>query len=307
MKGIMDHTSEITALTQQLTMDNLALWSDEKRKSFVETFEARIKAARYILLKTAEFVARTAKTRHFISDKHMRGGIPKDGDWITTGVLDTSPGNHWDTIYKAGGRPCSELDQIAKERAQAIVDTLPKLADAVRIISPEIGKLIEKRDRLLDKGKDLMAKSEELSANLNMVDLDQDMTIGEFREMVKQREKERLALIHKLDEIGIEGREYDNRINKFLYEGLPGMSDAVVKVIKDYLERSTAFTTLNRRVAEQIQFGDSEAALEMLKTFEKDEISISTDIKAQFDAALDALKLAAKKKLPTKQVKRLKG
>ena len=58
----------------------------------------------------------------------------------------------------------------------------------------------------------------------------------------------------------------DTGIRAFLYHGLPGLFDAVVKVVNDYMERATAFSALNRRVGEQVQFCDSEAALEMLAT-----------------------------------------
>jgi hypothetical protein len=102
-------------------------------------------------------------------------------------------------------------------------------------------------------------------------------------------------LIAKLDEIGKEGQSLDSRINKFLYNGLPGLSDAVIRVVIEYIERYTGFSALNRRVAEQVKFGDSEAAMEMLRTFEKDEVKVSSDIQGQFDAALDALKVAAKR------------
>jgi hypothetical protein len=165
--------------------------------------------------------------------------------------------------------------------------------------------MIEKRNKLLAKGKDLLKQAEELAGSLDMDDLDQEMTIASFRAMVKEREKKRAALLSKLDEVGDEGRSLDSRINKFLYDGLPGLSDAVIKVINDYLDRAVGFSAMNRRVGEQVQFGDSEAAMEMLKTFEKDEAKISSDIKAQFDKALDDLKLAAKKALAAPRQKKL--
>jgi hypothetical protein len=113
------------------------------------------------------------------------------------------------------------------------------------------------------------------------------------------------VLLTKLDDIGDEGRTLDSKINKFLYDGLPGLSDAVIKVVKEYAERAAGFSALNRRVAEQVQFGDSEAAMEMLKTFEKDEVRISGDVKMQFDKAMEALRLAGKKGLPASRLKKL--
>ncbi len=299
-------TSEITALTQQLTGDALATWSDEKRKDFTNTFAARVNVARYILVKTASIVAERATNRHFISDKHEKQ-LPDNFLYPPTELYDSGK-DQWGYATHAnavGGRPCSELDEIATERAEAILNNLPLLNVAVRIISPEISKLIEKRDKLLAKGKELLKKTEDLSGPMDMDDLDQGMSIGAFRALVKDRDKKRVALLNQMDEVGAEGQVLSVRVNRFLYEGLPGLSDAVIKVICDLVDRSTAFSAMNRRVLEQVQFGDSEAALDMLKSFEKDEATISSDIKEQFDQALETLKVAAKKALVSKSKKQL--
>ena len=301
-----DPTSEITALTTQLANDNLALWSDEKRKDFSNTFAQRINVARYILIKTAAIVSTKALKRHFISEKHNKQ-LPENYNYPPNEIYDTGT-NQWGYTNRTsfvGGRAITELDGIAEQRAEEIITQLPRLNDAVRVISPDTAKLIEKRDKLLTKGKELLERTKELSGELDLDDLDQNMTLTTFRYMVKTREKKRVALLNEMDEVGKEGQLLEGRINKFLYEGLPGLSDAVLKVIRDFVDRSTAFSALNRRVSEQVQFGDSEAAMEMLKTFEKDEAKISGDIKAQFDEALQQLKLAAKKGLAGKKNKQL--
>jgi len=65
---------------------------------------------------------------------------------------------------------------------------------------------------------------------------------------------------------------------------------------------------MNRRVNEQINFGDSVTALEILKGFEKDELKISDEIEASFKKAMETLKLAGSKKLnTTKSSKSTKG
>jgi hypothetical protein len=288
----------IQALTAQLTSDALATWSDDKRKLFTDTFDARIRTARYILIKTAAHVAYKGKEKHFISDKHLNA-LPKY--WNHTGdeLNDKNTTGSYHSNHTIGGRPTPELDLIAVDRAMEIINTLPQLNEAVRIISPEVSAMIEKRSKLLAKGKLLLTEAESLAGHLDMEDFDQNMTIAAFRASIKDREKKRTSLLNKLDDIGAEGGQLDSRINKFLYNGLPGLSEAVIKVISDYVDRAAAFSGLNRRVAEQVQFGDSDAALELLKGFEQDEVKVSTDVKAQFDAALEVLKLAGKKKLGT--------
>ena len=300
-----DHVSEITALTTQLSNDNLALWSDEKKQSFVDTFDARIRVARYILIETADKIFEKALGKHFISEKH-RKGLPDKFAVTPSDLWDVTKDRYgYQNHESIGGRPHEELDTIADERAGEIIDQLPRLNDAVRILSPAVSLMIEKKTKLLAKGKEIFTAAEELAGSIDMADLDQDMTLAKFRQMVKDREKKRLSLLSKLDEIGTEGNELESKINKFLYDGLPGLSDAVIKVINDYIDRAAGFSGLNRRVGEQVKFGDSEAAMEMLKTFEKDEVKISTDIKAQFDAALQALKVAAKKGLGAGRAKTL--
>jgi hypothetical protein len=300
--------NDITALTAQLSNDQLSTWSEDKKATFVKTFNDRIRVARFILLATARQIVNKAKDRHFISDKHIK---PLKDSWCSTPEdLFEPQGAYGTPSYQnyrkfVGGRPTTELEAIAALRASDIINQLPGLNEAVRIISPEVALMIEKRSKLLKRGKELFEESEGLTGPLDMDDLDQTMTLATFRENVKLREKQKLALLSKLDDIGDEGRSLDTKIDKFLYDGLPGLSDAVIKVVKEYVERSAGFSALNRRVAEQVQFGDSEAAMEMLKTFEKDEVRISGDVKAQFDAAMEALKLAGKKGLSAGRQKKL--
>lgn len=298
MNQTEQQVDNIQALTSQITSDALVNWSDDKRKLFTDTFDARIRTARYILIRTAAHVAFKGKEKHFISDKHL-SGLPKHWEHPGQEINDKNTSGSYRHDNMIGGRPTSELDLIAVERALEILDALPKLNDAVRILSPEVSAQIEKRSKLLAKGKELLSEAESLAGTLDMEDFDQSMTIAAFRATIKDREKKRTSLLNKLDEIGTEGGQLDSKINKFLYNGLPGLSEAVVQVISDYIDRSTAFSGLNRRVAEQVQFGDSDAALELLKGFEQDEVKVSTDVKAQFDAALEVLKLAGKKKLAT--------
>jgi len=304
---MIEQPESLALLTQQLSTDSLALWTDDKRKDFVATFDARVRASRYILMMTGAYVLEQAVKKHFLSEKHTKDGKLScyvDGDSLS----DRPHTRDYNTPRTIGGRSLAELGDIAKERAEEIIKQLPSLATAVRIISPEIAEKIVERDALLAKGKALYEQSKALSGELAMADLDQEMTIRAFRVMVKEREKNRLNLLNEMDEVGKEGIVLEGTINRFLYDGLPGLSDAVIKVITDFQERAIALAAFGRRVTEQVMFGDSAAALEMLKSFEKDELKISTDIKSQFDEALEKLKAASKAKAmekpkPTKKLK----
>ena len=121
--------------------------------------------------------------------------------------------------------------------------------------------------------------------------------------MVKNTEKKRTGLITKINELTEEGLELDSDINKALYSGLPGLSDAVLAAICSMMERAKALSQMGRRVGEQVMFGNSEAALELLRRFESDEVKLSDDVKMELGQAMDKLKLAVatnKKKLKAK-------
>jgi hypothetical protein len=244
----------------------------------------------------------TAKTKHFISGKHIKAaGLPDHWDYDP--LMDrhyihsasTIERVYAHTAYAIGGRSQEELNGIVKENGEQIIRQLPNLTEAVRVINPDIAKLIVRRDSLLEEGKKLLEATKEVSGQIDMADIDQEMTIANFRTAIKEREKKRLALLNEMDEIGREGNTLSDKINKFLYEGLPGLSEAVIKVITDFMDRSTALEGFSRRVSEQVMFGDSDTALELLKSFEKDEVNVSVEIKAQFEEALSKLKLVGKK------------
>lgn len=288
----------------QLNDTAIAMWSDEKKKDFVGTFAQRARVARYILEKTAQIILDKAYERHYISTKHLNELAKTPGAYqtqalrqvISADLYDKPEGR--DSYYRAptmvGGRNITQLDDIARERSEAILKELPQLRKAIEIISPDTAKLMAQRDTILEKGNKLAEKLEEIAQPIAMSDLDQKMTIGDFRKMVKDRNKQRKKLIDALNELGEEGSELENTINKRLYRGLPGLSDAVIRVAVAHKEKSLALDEMNRRVAEKVQFGDSDAALELLKRFEQDEVKVNDAIKAEFAAAMEKLQLAGK-------------
>lgn len=281
----------------------MAQWSETKRKDFVETFEKRSRVTRYILVKTAEFLLEGARRRRFITDKHNRELAITRSSRSWRDLTDVE--NSYHNGSTVGGRSARELDTIAQERADVILKELPPLKKAVLIIQPETAKKIERRDKLLEQGQKLMDQLVELSENLELANMDQKMTIGDFREFIKEREKSRRALRHKLDEMGAEGTQLEDEISRALYSGIPGISEAVIKVINDHIEREQAFDATTRRVGERVMFGDSEAAMEILSRFEKDEVTVSEEIKSEFASALEKLKVAGQKK--TAQLKSAKS
>jgi hypothetical protein len=274
---------------QTVTKDALTSWSDEKRKEFVKTFKERAESAKFILWHTASWLRQLAACRKFIGGKHDR--------MINESLQRLN--------LNCRFRDTGELQHIAKERAESILKDLPPLSKTIQIIKPEISQKLIDRDKLVAQCKKLTEKFSTISETILMSELDQKMTIGEFRKMVKDREKEKNRLALEINEVSKDAQSLESEINKSLYSGIPGLSDAVVKVVNDHIEKEKALDQMTRRVEEQVMFGDSQAAMEILKGFERDELKISDDIKAEFDKAMQTIKLKAapkaKKALKAKQ------
>jgi hypothetical protein len=291
----------VSNLLAKADPDQMTDWSEDKKKDFVKLFEDRAKVAKYILQKTAQKIAEVAHRRQFIGAKHWNK-LSEEHQIIEGGRIsaeyDARVG--YDQPSKVGGRLVDDLDKISEERAKLILDELPPLNQAVRIIDKETSKKIERRDKIIEELKALKSKLEEDAGPIKMADLDQGMTIGDFRKMVKDKDRRRKKLVADMEELGKEGNELEDAINKALYKGLPGLTDAVIHVVVTHIERATALGEVTRRIGEKVMFGDSEAAMEMLKGFEADEVVVSDNVKAEFHKALQKLNLA-------KKVKRLKS
>jgi hypothetical protein len=278
--------------------DEMALWTNEKRKEFVTLFHQRVKVARAILLWSAHLILERALTRQFIGPRHFSSlGYHPHCAFPTHELYDShEPGAYGHHSRGIGGRPQEEIFEIAQQRAEEILSNLPPIKEAVRIIDPETANMIDKKEKLKKKGEELNIKLEEASVPIIMSELNPKMSIGDFLALVKEKDAHRRKLLDKLDEIGREGSELEIAISKRLFKGLPGLAEAVIDVVKNHQDRAKALDAMGRRVEEQVRFGDSDAAKDLLKHFEKDEAQISQNVKDQFAAALEKLKLLGKKK-----------
>lgn len=291
----------ISAIVKQAqdAQGQMARWDEGKKDAFIGTFHQRANAACYILVATARDIAQSALNRKFISQKHISDIFGKDQYSNTkwgAGLFEfDNNGHYYNNNRRIGGRSSEELDEIATERAKKVLKELPALKEAVRVISPEVAKWIERRDELLDEGQKLWDSfQEEFEEPLKLSDFPKDATREDIELELKTRTRDFRQKRAKMSEIGEEGQELERKINKALYRGLPGLADSIASVCKEYLERAKGMGSLDRRVAEQVKFGDSDAALTLLKQFEQDEATISDKIGAQFKAAMETLKTAVK-------------
>jgi hypothetical protein len=299
--------SSTSAMVASVSGNALALWSEDKKKEFVGTFKDRVMVARFILEFSAYEIARIAQRRRFIGQRHWDRMFEKEvyeHDFRAQRFMKQVAGyevpnaQYYNGSYyenKVGGRDPKELEAIAKERADAVLKSLPPIQEALNIIDPESAKMLDRIDALKAAGEKLKELVEEASEPIVLAEVDQKMTIGSFRKMVKDQDSRRRKLLEKMKEIGKEGSQLEAIVGKRLFKGLPGLSDAVMAVVRQHIDRSKGLDATSRRVEEQVIFGDCDAALELLRGFEKDEAVISESVKASFDAALEKLKFSVKR------------
>lgn len=273
--------------------DGIAGWDDDKRKDFVKTFEDRTGMARAILKQTADKIQQTALRRKFIS-------------YAATTKIETC-GWHGNAPSNRRG----EADRIAGERAEAILRELPSLNAAVRLIDPVTARKIAKAEQYRKKGQELTNQLIEVTEEVSLSE-NQDMVVRDFLEMVQKRQALAKRLRLRIQEVGGKGSQLQKEIDKALYKGVPGIQEELIKVIQDHHNRVTALGEMGRRVSEQVKFGDSDEALSLLRTFEKDEVDTPVEFKDMIKAAVAKLRakgkaLATKKKPVRKAITSRKG
>jgi hypothetical protein len=300
----MNSTShdEVTAMTQALPTTALATWSETRQNEFVRTFADRSQASRYILLRAAYIILETAERRHFIGPKHVIRAKEGRSDYFNSNefLTEDDARRHCYRVSSVGGRRVEELETLAQERADEVLTNLPTLKDAVAVIDVETAKKLARLEVLKEQGNKNLEELNEVTQTIIISELPDTMTMLEFRTMVKDREKRRRTLIDRLNDLGEEGARLESEVYKRLYQGLPGLSDAVVTVVREHFERATAMDAMTRRVGEHVKFGQNDAAVELLRHFEKDELTVSANVATTFKTALQKLKLAGKKPLRAK-------
>lgn len=290
----------VQALVLQAQDSAIENWSDARRKEFTNVFKQRATAAKYIYFKTADLIIQRAQSKKIISTKHS-AKFNETHHWNIRHLFDHDSSCNRQSYCSCGngtvgGRVLQELDTLATQRAENILQELPSVRKALSIIQPAIGLKMDRRDVLMKEGQDLTDELDELSKPIRLRDLDPNTKIGEVLEQAEILEGKRDVIAQKLVKIGREGSRLEDEINTALFEGIPELSEAVLKVAHDHHERGIFFDQATRRVEEKVMFGDSKAAMDILQRFEKDEVDVSSTIKAEFSGALERLQLRGGKK-----------
>lgn len=273
--------------------DTIAAWSDEKKQGFCKLFQTRVEDSRAILILTAQEVFGAAKRRYF---------VPSAASFQERTFQDRGGPIR---CHDRDGREYNELRRIAEERAKIIIKELPVARKAVEVIDAETAKKMLRVEKINEQLGPLQEEFEGLSQEVRLSEVPQDWTVGALRKFIADEVKKRKDLTDKINGLSREGQKLEEEIAKALYKGLPGLKEAVVKVVVAHLERADHLGTVSRRVEERVLYGDSAAALDLLKSFEQDEVTVSEEVRAELRSAVASLgvgkapkKAKAKKKAP---------
>jgi len=287
-------------------MDGMASWDTPRRLAFVKTLEERGNVHAALAMLEVEALLAIAESRHFISRKHRneisertaKSHFRLDNWQNLLNYYGTRDGRgYMQQSQEFCGRSKSELDQIAGDSAKAIAKNLPKLADAVRVIDSVTADKIDEARKLRVQLDAHEATLKELTTPLVLTEFAKQnpkALASEFVSIVEGRAAKAKKLVETMNELGKKGMELQTQIDKALYEGLPGLSEAVVELAVEKIKSVSAMPQMMRRVSETVQFGDSTQATTMLSTFEKDELKLDDSIKEKFAAAMEKLRTAAK-------------
>ncbi len=270
----------------------MAAWTDEKRKEYSKLFGDRSEVAQYILVATAAKIWAKASRIGYVSGKHNRSLVSKANSSLVSA--------EWATVQfnmrlPHGDRKQEDLLKIADDRADEILRDLPPIRKAMSVISPELAAIAERIDAIEAEGTRITERLEELTEPIVARTYDRKMPLGDFLDMIDKRESDRLAALVRLKKITEEGGQLKTSLAKGLYAGVPGLTEAVVDVVAQHVQRSTALSEVTRRVDERVRFGDCPEAIQLLSQFEKDEAAIPTDLKKKITAACAALQLGTGK------------
>jgi len=278
-----------SAIIKSVSCVDLATWSDDRRKEFSDTFQARVRASRFILQQTAYSALHMASERKFLPGRMINK--------VKLPHVDHDASNY--NTY--GGRTCSELQEIAQERATLLLKELPPLQQAMQIIQPEVAAKIDRRDSLKQQAQKLADQLTDLSEEKRLTDIDPKMTVGDLVVHLKEQSQQRARLMLKIDELAKEGYELDRQVDKALADGIPGISEAVLESVQSVIDQCNAMEQISRRVHEKVMFGDSKEAMAILASFEKDETVVGVSANEKLRAAVAKLGIAIRtRKAPKK-------
>ena len=266
----------------------MTLWTEDKKKEYVALFTERAADSRYIMQKTASLILSRAYKRKFVGNKMVQDLNQKY--WAGEGW------NGCGDVKYTGKRDRATLTEIAQTRADELIKQLPSMKKAMAILDPDTAKDMEDIVPLQTEYEEVSAEVSARPTQVTLDDWPETATRLEIQTDIREQEQRNKALLEKQNELAALIHKLQLRIDKVLINGIPGIRDEIKKAVVQLVEQSHGIDNLSRRVEEQVLFGESDTALEMLRHFQKDEAHVSEDITLKFNAGLEKLKLIQAKK-----------
>lgn len=290
--------SDLSVITSTDTTDPMKLWSEKRRDDFCETFEQKTNFAILILKATVSGLFNEARERHFINmsislpSRTSVDDIPNvDLKWKRDKLEQCHVYLAYSNSKLLGTRDSAELNEIVAIRLGNLLAELPASLSTIRIIKPETAKKMELLKKVNDKLLILNKELTELSKDIEISDyLGQGLTIDDFVAKMRSIETKKLKVAQRASAISVKYSGLNKEINKDLYGGIPELEKATIKIIEDLFDQIAVLIKLRRNVVESVKFGDSEAAMAILKQFEQDEIELGPAIEAGFKAVMSKLR-----------------
>lgn len=280
------------AMQLQSAGAGLVLWSEDKKKEFCLLFKDRSVCAAEILQMSTRLIVEEASRRSFINSRVAATLIEK--------LEEARDGRQVHNL----SRPHTDLQRVATERASTVIKELPSKFEAWSVLQPEVAEKLKRISAIEAEMRKLSSAFEELPDEIRISDMPGTMTLGEFTKHVNDVRDKRDNILRKLNKLATEGNELNRQVDKALYSGNKELSDAVRKLVTANIEKLVSLAVTTRRVEERVLYGDNEAALQMLQTFEKDELAISQNTVGEFMGVLNNLGIGkAKRKLARKKSK----
>lgn len=278
-----------TSVREELSMgssDAMHTWDTERRKLFDQTLRKRASANNAVLKASAMRVLMAARHRRFISETQFQRAHAE----ISSAAIESL-----EVAAQVSGRTPEELMKVADERAKDIINQMPTLKEALRVMAPHLVKPLAEKDGLSEELHTLDKTYVEQSKQIVMSEVDQSMTLGQFRQLIVDREKAREKTHARMKTLADKLTTLERQIAEVLVKGVPELADEILKTAHAQVERALELGQMSRRIGESVMFGDSESAQKILAEYESDELKTSAEFKTMFSKALERLQLKGPK------------
>ena len=259
------------------SIEEMINWDFPKKVEFCDTVTKKALFARVVMNEAAGIILESARSKHFVPNSYLFVGKVENRK-VDVHAHHALSRDDMDRAYR-----------VAKEKANSILKTIPSSAKVVRVLSKDIGRKMDRVEAINSKLAKLDEQLTELPSEISLSEVPQSWTIQKFRDHVKAEIKKRESLVRRINKLGVEGTELSREISKFLYDGVPGIKEAVVEVVTRYYKKSAELGDMVGKVTDLVKFGDSDEAMAIIAKFSPEVDRVELEAKKDFTKAIEIL------------------